>query len=50
MNIYVTKSFTPALDEYMHYVKDIFASGILTNTGSCVKGLEEKLLSTISIT
>ena len=49
MNIYVTKSFTPALDEYMHYVKDIFASGILTNTGSCVKGLEEKLRSFLGV-
>ncbi len=45
MSIYVTKSFTPPVDEYVNYVKEIFARGVLTNQGSCVIELEDKLRS-----
>lgn len=49
MSIYVTKSFTPPLDEYVNYVKEIFARGVLTNQGSCVIELEDKLRSFLGV-
>lgn len=49
MSIYVTKSFTPPVDEYVNYVKEIFARGVLTNQGSCVLELEEKLRSYLGV-
>lgn len=49
MSIYVTKSFTPPVDEYVNYVKEIFARGVLTNQGSCVIELEDKLRSFLGV-
>ncbi len=49
MSIHVTKSFTPPLDEYIKYVKDIFSRGILTNQGPCVLELENKLRSFLGV-
>ena len=43
MKIPVTKSFLPPLDEYMKYLSEIWASGILTNNGPMVTTLETKL-------
>lgn len=43
MKIPVTKSFLPPLDEYMKYLSEIWASGILTNNGPMVTTLEAKL-------
>ncbi len=49
MSIFVTKSFTPPVDDYINYVKEIFARGVLTNQGSCVIELEEKLRSFLGV-
>lgn len=49
MSIYVTKSFTPPIDEYIIKVKEIFNRGILTNQGPCVLELEEKLRSFLGV-
>lgn len=49
MSIYVTKSFTPPIDEYIIKVKEIFNRGILTNQGPCVLELEEKLRSFLNV-
>lgn len=49
MSIFVTKSFTPPVDEYIIKVKEIFNRGILTNQGPCVLELEEKLRSFLNV-
>lgn len=40
MSIYVTKPYLPPLEEYNEYVSHIFARGVLTNQGPCVKEFE----------
>ncbi len=42
-NIYVTESFLPPLEEYEKYIKKIFDTKQLTNQGSLLIELEEKL-------
>lgn len=42
--LYVTKSFLPPLVEYTGLLKDIWASGVLTNDGKYLKLLEKNLL------
>ena len=49
MAIYVTKSFTPPLEEYNKYVANIFARGILTNQGPNVQELEHKLSTFLGV-
>lgn len=49
MNIYVTKSFMPPVEEYEKYIKEIYASGILTNQGPFVLKLEEKMRSFLGV-
>ncbi|HMQ78290.1 MAG TPA: DegT/DnrJ/EryC1/StrS family aminotransferase [Ignavibacteria bacterium] len=41
--LYVTRSFLPPLDEYTKLLKDIWASGVLTNDGKYLRQLEQKL-------
>lgn len=41
--INVTKTVLPSLDEYVGYLKRIWASGQITNNGPLVKELEQKL-------
>ena len=43
MSIYVTKPYLPPIEEYNEYVSQIFARGILTNQGPCVKEFESKM-------
>ena len=43
MSIYVTKPYLPPLEEYNEYVSQIFARGIITNQGPCVKEFESKM-------
>ena len=43
MQINVTKSFLPPIDEYQKQLKKIWASGQLTNRGKLVNQLEEKI-------
>lgn len=47
--IYVTKSFLPPIDEYNSYIKRIFASHQLTNQGSLLLELEDKLKSFLDV-
>lgn len=39
----VTKTFLPPMEEYVDYLREIFASGQVTNQGVCVEELEGKL-------
>ena len=39
----VTKSFLPPIEDYIHYLEQIWDSNQLTNNGPLVQGLEEKL-------
>lgn len=48
-NYPVTRPFLPPLDDYKSQVDAIFASGWLTNDGSCVNALEEKLQSKLAL-
>ncbi|HWA05431.1 MAG TPA: DegT/DnrJ/EryC1/StrS family aminotransferase [Ignavibacteria bacterium] len=41
--LYVTRSFLPPLNEYTKLLKDIWASGVLTNDGKYLRQLEQKL-------
>ena len=41
--IFVTRSFLPPKEEYIHYVSGIYERGILTNQGPLVLELEDKL-------
>lgn len=43
MNINVTKSFLPRIEDYKEYIDEIWESGQLTNQGQLVKKLETKL-------
>lgn len=49
MNIYVTKSFMPAIEEYTKYLKGIYDSGVLTNQGPCVQELQQKLSEFLNV-
>lgn len=49
MNVYVTKSFLPPIDEYCQQLKKIWERGIITNQGHCVKELEQKLCSFLGV-
>ena len=42
-NIYVTKTFLPPLDEFIEYLKEIWATGIVTNDGPMFQRLEKEL-------
>lgn len=42
-NIYVTKPYLPPLDEYLPYLRDIWASGHVTNQGPLHNLLEKEL-------
>lgn len=41
--LYVTRSFLPPLNEYTKLLKDVWASGVLTNDGKYLKLLERNL-------
>lgn len=41
--INVTKTYLPPLEDYIHYLKKIWEKGWVTNNGSLVQELEEKL-------
>ncbi len=41
--LYVTRSFLPPLNEYTKLLKDVWASGVLTNDGKYLRLLEQKL-------
>jgi degT/dnrJ/eryC1/strS aminotransferase len=49
MNIYVTKSFLPPIEEYVSEVSKIFNSGILTNQGPEVQELEKNIKEYLQI-
>lgn len=49
MSIYVTKSFLPPREEYGKILDRVWASGILTNQGACVKELQCKIRTFLDV-
>ena len=49
MSIYVTKSFLPPKEEFKKILDKIWASGILTNQGACVKELQNKIQTFLDV-
>lgn len=49
MPINVTKTYLPPLEEYVHYLERIWASGWLTNNGELVLELEKKLAEYLGV-
>jgi dTDP-4-amino-4,6-dideoxygalactose transaminase len=43
--VYVTRSITPDLEEFAHYIRHIFETGCFTNNGPYCRRLEEELAS-----
>lgn len=49
MDINVTKTFLPPLDEYIQYLEKIWASGWVTNNGNLVTELESRLAEYLGV-
>ena len=48
-SIFVSKPYLPPLEEYVHYLQQVWASGQLTNNGSLVQQLETALQASLAV-